>query len=102
MIADERREFDAPWRLPQAERVEAVAFHAIREAIVGLEIIGHGVAVTEGIALVVIVSQIFGKLVIHLELEASRKPFLHAQRQAPEERLGGAFERRQLADTVRL
>src|SRR4051812_9129126 len=76
--------------------------HAIAEAVVGLEIIGGGVAVAEGVALVIVVRQIFGELVVHLKLEVLRHLLLEADRKSAVERFGGAFQCRQLADAVAL
>ena len=74
--------------------------HAVAEAVIGLEVVGHRVAVAERVALVVVVRQIFRKLVVHLELEALRHLLLHADRHAAVERLGGTLQRGQLADAI--
>src|SRR5262249_12379811 len=70
--ADERRKIDSPRRGKKTEHVEPVPLHSIAETVIGLEIIRHRIAIAERVALVIVVRQIFGELIIHLELEALR------------------------------
>ena len=69
MEADQRRELDPEGSFPESKCIEAVAFISIGKTIVGLEIICDGVAVRKWIALIVVIRQILGKLIVHLELE---------------------------------
>src|SRR5262249_57867833 len=80
--ADKRREIDSPRPGQKAEHVDPVPLHPIAETVNGLEIVRHGVAVAEGIALVIVDRQIFGELIVHLELEALRHLLLQPDREA--------------------